>query len=56
MKAFLAFIFAWWDTPLYMWSIKVLVGMICMVAVPILPFAIIAVIFDEIDQLRKKKK
>lgn len=56
MKELLKFIFAWWDTPMYLWSIKTLAGFICMILIPILPFAIIESIIDEINNFKKKRE
>lgn len=55
MKELLKFIFAWWDTPINLWSIKTMAGFICMILIPILPFAIIESIIDEINNFKKKK-
>ena len=45
------FLFAWWDTPIYLWSIKTLVGMFCMIIIPILPFAIVGGIIETIRDI-----
>ena len=50
------FIFAWWDTPLYLWSIKTLVGMLCMPIVLLAPILIPCAICEMIEENHKNNK
>jgi len=50
------FIFAWWDTPLYLWSIKTLVGMLCMPIVLLAPILITCAICEIIDSVKENHK
>ena len=56
MKSVLAFLFAWWDTPLYLWSVKTFIGFICLICIFLLPFAIANAIGEEIQMYKEKKK
>ncbi len=56
MKSVLAFLFAWWDTPLYLWSVKTFIGFICLICIFLLPFALADVIKEEINIYKEKKK
>lgn len=43
------FLFAWWETPLYLWSFKVLAGLICLLVIILIPFAIIKTIYEMLE-------
>ena len=33
MEGFLKFLFAWWDTPLYLWSFETLAGLFILISI-----------------------